>query len=115
MTKTRLQILFGFIFLSLLLFTSFASTQQSVMAWQGLIREPDRWWTMATLLDAYYGFITFYVWVAYKETAGLKRVAWFIAIMALGNLAMSAYVVWQLRQHRSGEPLASILLRRTAA
>ena len=115
MTKTRLQILFGFIFLSLLLFTSFASTQQSVMAWQGLVREPDRWWTIATLIDAYYGFITFYVWVAYKETAWLKRIAWFIAIMALGNMAMSAYVLWQLHQHRSGEPLAGILLRRTAA
>ena len=115
MTKTRLQILFGFIFLSLLLFTSFASTQQSVMAWQGLIREPDRWWTIATLIDAYYGFITFYVWVAYKETAWLKRIAWFVAIMALGNMAMAAYVLWQLRQHSSGEPLANILLRRPAA
>jgi hypothetical protein len=114
-TKTRLQLLFGFIFLSLLLFTSFASTQQPVMAWQGLIREPDRWWTLATLIDAYYGFITFYVWVAYKETAWLPRIAWFIAIMALGNMAMSAYVLWQLRQHRSDEPLARILLRRTTA
>ena len=115
MTKTRLQMLFGFIFLSLLLFTGFASTQQSVMAWQGLIREPDRWWTMATLIDAYYGFITFYVWVAYKETAWLKRIAWFIAIMALGNMAMSAYALWQLREHRNGDPLAGILLRRAAA
>jgi hypothetical protein len=114
-TKTRLQMLFGFIFLSLLLFTSFASTQQSVLAWQGLTREPDRWWTIATLNDAYYGFITFYVWVAYKETAWLKRIAWFVAIMALGNMAMSAYVLWQLRQLRDGEPLAGILLRRTAA
>jgi Protein of unknown function (DUF1475) len=114
-TKTRLQILFGFILLSLLAYTSFASLQQPVMQWQGLTREPDRWWTIATLIDAYYGFITFFVWVAYKETAWIKRISWFVAIMLLGNMAMSAYVLWQLRQHGAGEPLANVLLRRSAA
>lgn len=115
MSKTSLQILFGAICLSLLSFTIFASTQQSVTDWQGLTQGPDRWWTRATLIDAYYGFITFFVWVAYKETQWLKRVLWFVAIMALGNIAMSVYVLWQLRQHRDGEPLAGILLRRSAS
>jgi type IV secretory pathway TraG/TraD family ATPase VirD4 len=114
MSKTTLRMLFGFIFVSLLAFTSYASTQQSVFAWQGLTQGSDRWWTIATLIDAYYGFITFFVWVAYKETALIKRIAWFIAIMLLGNMAMSAYVLWQLRQHRAGEPLANVLLRRSA-
>lgn len=112
MNKTTLQLVFGTIFLSLLAFTMYASTQQPILQWQGLSSGPDRWWTWATLIDAYYGFITFYVWVAYKETAWLKRVLWFVAIMALGNIAMSAYVLWQLRLHHEGEPLAGILLRR---
>ena len=43
-------------------------------------------WTIATLVDAYYGFITFYVWVLWKETRALPRVLWFVAIMALGNM-----------------------------
>ena len=44
--------------LAVLGFTGFASTQQSVLAWQGLVRPPDHWWTIATLMDAYFGFIT---------------------------------------------------------
>lgn len=114
MHKSLLVFLFGFIFLSLLAFTGFASTRQSVLEWQGLTQGPDRWWTIATLIDAYYGFLTFYVWVAYKETAWVRRILWFVAIMALGNMAMSAYVLWQLRGHKSGESLANLLLRRSA-
>jgi len=56
---------------------------------------PDRWF-QATLLDAYFAFLTFYIWVAYKERSLITRVAWFIAIMLLGNFAMSGYVLWQL-------------------
>lgn len=112
MNKRALQILFSFILLSLLAFTSYASTQQPVWEWQGLTQGLDRWWTIATLIDAYYGFMTFYVWVAYKEVRWLPRIAWFVAIMALGNMAMAAYVLWQLAKHRDGEPLPSILLRR---
>ncbi|MDW8260718.1 MAG: DUF1475 family protein [Gammaproteobacteria bacterium] len=110
-----MQILFGFILLSLLAFTSYASLQQPLWEWQGLVRDPDRWWTAATLLDAYYGFLTFYVWVFYKESRWWPRIGWFVAIMLLGNMAMSAYVLLQLRQLRSGDPLGSILLRRAPA
>jgi hypothetical protein len=61
--RTGLKLLFSFILVSLAAYTSWASTQQAVWDWQGLVREPDRWWTIATLIDAYYGFLTFYVWV----------------------------------------------------
>jgi hypothetical protein len=115
MKKPALTLLFGTILLSLLAFTMYASTRQSVLDWQGLVTEPDRWWTIATLMDAYYGFITFYVWVAYKERSALRRILWFIAIMALGNMAMSAYVLWQLRGLRADQPLEAILLRRQTA
>lgn len=56
---------------------------------------PDPWFS-ATLMDAYFGFLTFYVWVAYKETSWIARGAWFVAIMLLGNFAMSGYLLWQL-------------------
>jgi hypothetical protein len=48
-------------------------------------------WFIATLFDAYWGFITFFVWVCFKQTSGLARVVWFVAIILLGNIAMSAY------------------------
>ncbi|MEM9411137.1 MAG: DUF1475 family protein [Planctomycetota bacterium] len=53
-------------------------------------------WFQVTLLDAYFGFITFYVWVAYKETSKLSKLAWFILIMTLGNIAMSIYVLKEI-------------------
>jgi len=112
MNKSVLQVLFGFILLSLLGYTTFASFQQPVFEWQGLIRQPDNWWTIATLIDAYYGFVTFYVWVFYKEIRGWSRLGWFVAIMLLGNMAMAAYVLWQLSRLAPGEPASNILLRR---
>jgi hypothetical protein len=114
MSKTSLRLLFGFIFLSLLAFTSWASTMQPVWEWQGLTRGPDRWWTIATLMDAYYGFITFYAWVLYKEQRWLPRIGWFVAIMLAGNMAMSAYVLLQLARLKDGEPMATLLSARNA-
>lgn len=110
--KTGLTLLFGCIFSSLLLYTGWASTQQPVLQWSGLTAGSNRYWTIATLVDAYYGFVTFYVWVFYKEQQWLRRVAWFIAIMALGNMAMSAYVLLQLRRLPRGQPVSSILTAR---
>jgi hypothetical protein len=114
MNKTLLQILFGFILVSLLCYTTYASLQQSLLDWQGLVRPPDNWWTIATLIDAYYGFLTFYVWVFYKETRWGARGGWFVAIMLLGNMAMAAYVLIELSRLREDEPASAILLRRTA-
>jgi hypothetical protein len=112
MNRTALRIIFGFIFVTLLAYTSWAGTQQPVWEWRGLLVPPDRWWTIATLLDAYYGFLTFYVWVFFKEQRAAPRVAWFVAIMLLGNMAMSAYVLLQLARLPEGAPTAEILSRR---
>ncbi len=83
-----------------------------MLEWGGLVRGPDRYWTIATLMDAYFGFTTFYVWVFYKERGWLARVLWFVAIMALGNMAMASYVLIQLARLRPDEPASAILLAR---
>ena len=112
MNKTYLRLLFGFILVSLLAFTTYASTQQPVIDWQGLVRAPDHWWTIATLMDAYYGFITFYVWVFYKEQRWLPRLGWLIAILLLGNMAMSVYVLLQLARLPAADDASAILAAR---
>jgi magnesium-transporting ATPase (P-type) len=112
MNKSVLKALFGFILVSLFCYTTFASFQQALPEWQGLVRQPDNWWTIATLIDAYYAFLTFYVWVFYKEIRWLPRIGWFIAIMLLGNMAMAAYVLLQLSRLTPEEPAATILARR---
>jgi hypothetical protein len=108
-TKTSLKLLFTCIFLTLLIYTAWASTRQPVLQWAGLTTGPDRYWTIATLMDAYCGFLTFYVWVLYKEARWLPRIAWFVAIMILGNMAMSAYVLLQLLRLKQGQNTAVIL------
>jgi hypothetical protein len=111
-TKTTLKALFSCILLSLLVYTVWASTRQPVLQWGGLTSGVDRYWTIATLLDAYFGFLTFYVWVFFKESRSLPRIAWFVAIMLLGNMAMSAYVLLQLLQLRPDQDAADILSAR---
>jgi hypothetical protein len=107
--KNSLKILFSCIFLTLLGYTAWAGTQQPVLHWGGLTGGPDRYWTIATFLDAYFGFLTFYVWVFYKERRWTRRVAWFIAIMLLGNMAMSAYVLLQLWRLKADQNASVIL------
>lgn len=110
-SRLALRLLFGFILVSLAAYTSWASTQQAVWEWQGLTQGADRWWTLATLIDAYYGFLTFYAWVFYKERSLAGRLGWFVGIMLLGNMAMAAYVLLQLQRLPAGRPAAEILLR----
>jgi hypothetical protein len=111
-TKTLLKILFSCILLTLLLYTGWASTRQPVWQWGGLTTGPDRYWTIATMLDAYFGFLTFYAWVFYKELRWLPRIAWFVAIMLFGNMAMSGYVLIQLARLGRDHPVAAMLTAR---
>ena len=108
-----LTLLFGGILVAMLAVTTTASLRQPLWEWTGLVAEPDKWWTWATLFDAYFGFLTFYAWVFYKESRAVARGGWFVAIMLLGNIAMAAYVLLQLRRLDAGQPAASILLRRS--
>jgi hypothetical protein len=114
MHKRALQILFVFILVSLTAWNVWVSTRQSVLEWGGLTTPPDNLWTIATLIDAYYGFVTFYIWVLWKETRALPRVLWFVAIMALGNIAMSAYVLRQLARLRPDDSMGVLLSARNA-
>ena len=95
--------------------TIWASLRQPVWEWGGLTSEPDRWWTIATLMDAYFGFVTFFVWVCFKERRASARAIWFIAIMTLGNIAMASYVLLQLARLPPGAPLSSMLVSRRPA
>jgi len=110
--RLALILLFGGILAAMLVITVTASLNQPLWQWGGLTAEPDRWWTWATLADAYFGFLTFYAWVFYKERGFAARVGWFVAIMLLGNIAMAIYVLLQLARLRPGEPVSRLLLRR---
>ncbi len=107
--RSMLIALFAAILLWMLAATIWASMDRSVFDAGNLFADP---WFVATFCDAYCGFITFYVWVAYRESSWTGRIVWFVAIMALGNMAMSAYVLWQLAKLPAGQPAADILMAR---
>ena len=69
-------------------------------------------WLVATLFDAYFGFLWFWLWVAYKETGWLARGVWLLLILALGNMAMAAYALIQLWRLPKGASVEQLLLRR---
>jgi hypothetical protein len=111
-SKTSLKFLFSGILSAMILATGWASMHQAVQHWGGLTTGPDRYWTIATLMDAYCGFLTFYAWVFYKERGWLPRIGWFAAIMLLGNMAMSAYVLLQLMRLRPDQDATAVLMTR---
>lgn len=110
--RTFLILLFTVVLASMLVVTTWASFVQPVWAWQGPTNRPDHAWTIATLFDAYFGFLTFYCWVYYKERSALARAGWFVFVMTLGNMAMAIYVLRELFRLKPGEPAAALLLRR---
>ena len=84
-----LRALFLLILASMLWVTSWAGLQCPLFGIpRSVVTHP---WFIATLFDAYWGFVTFYVWVAFKQTSWLSRLAWFVAIILLGNIAMASY------------------------
>jgi len=113
MNRRLLIALFALILISMIAVTSWASWVQPVWEWTGLKQQPNHAWTIATLFDAYFGFTTFYAWVLYKENRWTPRILWFVAIMALGNMAMASYMLkelWKLRGSGSGDEAMRTLL-----
>jgi hypothetical protein len=109
--KTCVRMTFACILMAMILCTVWAGSHQAIGDWGGL-RGPDRYWTIATMLDAYCGFLTFYVWLLFKEPRWLPRIGWFVAIMLLGNMAMSVYVLYQLMRLRPDQNASDILVAR---
>ncbi len=90
-----LRFLFAGVIAAMLWVTTWASLHQALgdFVRGPVIRDP---WVIATLFDAYWAFITFYVWVAWKESSLAARLLWLLSILALGNLAMAAYMLREL-------------------
>lgn len=105
-----LRILFGVVLGSMLWVTSWASLQCPLF---GVPRDVfTHPWFIATLFDAYWGFITFFVWVAYKQTSWVARGAWLVAILLLGNIAMAVYCLSELFALPKDGRLADLLTLR---
>lgn len=95
-TTMIINLLRGFfivVFVSMVYITVKAGMHENLFA--AIARLSDDPWAVATLWDAYFGFLTFYIWVLHRE-GWLGRIVWFVLIMSLGNMAMAAYALIKL-------------------
>ncbi len=103
--RTLLFLLFGGIFLAMVAITGYATWDRGMWdAGRELVQFP---WFVATLADAYFAFLTVYVWIAWREPTWTGRVVWFVLVICLGSIAISAYILRQLVQLRS-RPLGEL-------
>ncbi len=110
--KLLLKILFAAIFLWMICMTSWVQVHKSILLSPTEFSWSASPWAVATLFDAYFGFITFFVWVCYKEAGVARKALWFVLVMGLGNIAMSGYVLIQLFKLRHDEPAWQALTKR---
>lgn len=106
----RLKLIFTLILICIVCATTWATLQ--LPFWQtpqSVVTHP---WFIATLVDTYLAFFTFWLWVAYKEASVPRAALWLLLIFALGNIAMAAYVLIALWRLPKGAPIEALLLRR---
>ncbi len=100
-----------FVLIAMIAVTTWASLEKSVIiGFEQLFAER---WGIATLFDAYFGFLFFYVWVYYRENSGIVRAGWLVAILCFGNIAMAIYVLNAIRQLPENAGMAALLAKRS--
>lgn len=98
------------VLVSMVAVTGWASSQ--VALWdtpRAVVGHP---WFVATLVDTYWAFLTFYLWVAYKERSWPARIGWLVGILIFGNIAMAIYALIQLYKVPMDGKVEDVLLRR---
>ena len=103
-------------FASLVGASIWATGHQSIVpAIDDLIANPatgNNPWFVATLFDTYFGFLWFWLWIAYKESSNLSRAIWLVLVLATGNMAMAVYALIQLAKLPPKATIEDFLLRR---
>ncbi len=107
---TVLRMLFAGVLVAMVTLTTTASLEQGIVE-AAVQLWPDAWFR-ATLADAYFGFLTVFVWIAYKERTLTARLVWFALLMSLGTIAVAIYVLIALTRLKPGRPIDHALLLR---
>ena len=107
--RRALTLLFSAVLAVMLAVTGWASSRVALWNAGSLLKNP---WMIATLFDAYCGFLTFFAWVCWKETRAGARAVWFVLVMTLGNIAMAAYVLRELARLGPADGTRELLVRR---
>ncbi len=99
----------AFVLVAMLAVTGWASAE--IALWKTPREVIGHPWFIATLFDTYFAFLTFWLWVAYKERSWLARLGWLVGILLLGNIAMATYLLIRLFRLPANAKLEQLLLR----
>ncbi|MBX3732227.1 MAG: DUF1475 family protein [Verrucomicrobiae bacterium] len=105
-----LRWVFGGVLVAMLAVTGWASSR--VALWNIPASVGGHPWFIATLFDTYFAFLTFWLWLAYKERTWASRLSWLVAILLLGNIAMAVYLLRQLALLPPSASLDQLVSRR---
>ena len=72
-------------------------------------------WGLATMFDAYFGFLAFWLYTAWRERTVAARLGWLVALLILGNFAIAAYALLCLKQSGDETDLGKVFFTRKAA
>lgn len=105
-----LRILFLVVLGTMIAITSWAGAQCALFA---VPREvAGHPWFVATLADAYWAFITCFVWIAWKERRPVACILWLVSVLALGSMAIATYVLRELFSVEADGGLSQVVTRR---
>lgn len=111
--KRPLQFLFLAVFALLLAGTVRASLDRNLIdALRDLWPDP---WFQVTLLDTYFGFLTVWLWIAWREPGIARKLLWAVLIATLGNFAIAGYLLRRLAGLKEGEGVRELLVGRPEA
>lgn len=104
-----LRIYFFVVLAAMLVATGWASSQ--IALWKMPREVATHPWFIATLIDTYFAFIVFWLWLAWRERTWLARIGWLIGILLLGNIAMAVYMLIRLAKLPKGAGPEALLQR----
>jgi hypothetical protein len=89
---TALKFIFSLILLVIIAANVWASVEMPI--WQAtVVGQP---WFVATLVDTYLAFFTYWLWVAWLTPGWPMKLLWLLLIFAAGNIAMAAFALIRL-------------------
>lgn len=73
-----MKLFFSLMLISIIVVSAWASLDQNVF--EGFHYLVQNRWGIATFFDTYFGFLTIYLWIAYKEKNFTSKLLWFVLV-----------------------------------
>lgn len=93
-------------------FAELVKNKEGINVLKGYVTVCSEPWGLATMFDAYFGFLAFWLYVAWRERTVAARLGWFVALMLLGNFAIAGYALLCLFAAKGETDLGKVFFTR---